>query len=437
MSMLRSKIFIIFFSILTSCRTLDFQQSADEDFDRKMQELSISYNTKAYYPVGRCTVGHTYDKTKGQRDFQLCKRGKNTWINGADKSDNNLYAFDKDNGQLKIIGKKPSGKVPVQRHYINCNKKILSQEELVECGYESNESRFNKESKFNFSETKDWTNDYKLDNNTTDSNELRFNFPETEDWTADYKLENNTIDSQELISENFTFLNNLNMADINRLIGGSVRKNGGDLSNKKLFCEGTKTYLGVYKFKAQKFIEFETYDKATVTDITLTNKSDWESRDFDAYFFNPSKTEEEFSYHIGGASDGIKREKVMLNRVFEKKNKKQVLINCLKKDKSIDESFLKFEQELSESSFACYKDSIHKSSFDADKIIDRTTLEMDAGMFNKFLFGIFGTDTANFSCKIADKSLKKDMLKEYNELKNDYELFIKNRKDEDEANYKI
>ena len=29
------------------------------------------------------------------------------------------------------------------------------------------------------------------------------------------------------------------------------------------------------------------------------------------------------------------------------------------------------------------------------------------------------------------------MLKEYNELKNDYELFIKNRKDEDEANYKI
>ena len=74
------------------------------------------------------------------------------------------------------------------------------------------------------------------------------------------------------------------MADINRLIGGSVRKNGGDLSNKKLFCEGTKTYLGVYRFKAQKFIEFETYDKATVTDITLTNKSDWESRDFDAYF---------------------------------------------------------------------------------------------------------------------------------------------------------
>ena len=55
----------------------------------------------------------------------------------------------------------------------------------------------------------------------------------------------------------------------------------------------------------------------------------------------------------------------------------------------------------------------------------------------KFLFGIFGTDTANFSCKIADKSLKKDMLKEYNELKKDYELFIKNRKDEDEANYKI
>ena len=407
--MLRFKIFIIFF-IITSCRTLDFQQNTDEDFDRKMQELSISYNTKAYYPVGRCTVAHTYDETKGQRDFQICKRGKNTWINESNKKDNNLYAFDKDNGQLKVIGKKPSRNVAVQRHYINCNKKILSQEELVECGYESNESRFNKESKFNF--------------------------PETKDWTADYKLENNTIDSQELISENFTFLNNLNMADINRLIGGSVRKNGGDLSNKKLFCEGTKTYLGVYRFKAQKFIEFETYDKATVTDITLTNKSDWESRDFDAYFFNPSKTEEEFSYHIGGASDGIKREKVMLNRVFEKKNKKQALINCLKKDKSIDESFLKFEQELSESSFACYKDSIHKSSFDADKIIDRTTLKMDAGMFNKFLFGIFGTDTANFPV-IADESLKKDMLKEYNELKNDYELFIKNRKDEDEANYKI
>ena len=79
------------------------------------------------------------------------------------------------------------------------------------------------------------------------------------------------------------------MADINRLIGGSVRRNGGDLSNKKLFCEGTKIYLGVYRFKAQKFIEFETYDKATVIDITLTNKSDWESRDFDAYFFNPSE----------------------------------------------------------------------------------------------------------------------------------------------------
>ena len=72
---------------------------------------------------------------------------------------------------------------------------------------------------------------------------------------------------------------------------------------------------------------------------------------------------------------------------MKKKNKKQALINCLKKDKSIDESFLKFEQELSESSFACYKDSIHKSSFDADKIIDRTTLKMDAGMFNKFLLG--------------------------------------------------
>ena len=125
MSMLRSKIFIIFFSILTSCRTLDFQQHTDEDFDRKMQELTISYNTKAYIPVGRCTaVAHTYDETKGQRDFQICKRGNNTWINESNKKDNNLYAFDKDNGQLKVIGKKPSRNVPVQRHYINCNKKF-------------------------------------------------------------------------------------------------------------------------------------------------------------------------------------------------------------------------------------------------------------------------------------------------------------------------
>ena len=125
MSMLRSKIFIIFFSILTSCRTLDFQQHTGKNFDRKMQELTISYNTKAYYPVGRCTVAHTYDETKGQRDFQICKEERIRGLMNLTK-DNNLYAFDKDNGQLKVIGKKPSRNVVVQRHYINCNKNSLT-----------------------------------------------------------------------------------------------------------------------------------------------------------------------------------------------------------------------------------------------------------------------------------------------------------------------
>ena len=74
MSMLRSKIFIIFFSILTSCRTLDFQQYTDEDFDRKMQELTISYNTKAYIQLEDVLLLIPMTKLRVKEIFKFAKR---------------------------------------------------------------------------------------------------------------------------------------------------------------------------------------------------------------------------------------------------------------------------------------------------------------------------------------------------------------------------
>lgn len=109
MSMLRSKIFIIFFSILTSCRTLDFQQYTDEDYDRKMQKFAHAIKTKANIPVGGCTLVDIVSPKYGKITNKFCKRGKNRWINDADKSDNNLYAFN-ENGVLYVVGSKPENK---------------------------------------------------------------------------------------------------------------------------------------------------------------------------------------------------------------------------------------------------------------------------------------------------------------------------------------
>ena len=105
MSMLRSKIFIILFFLLSSCKTFVLQKN-QYDHEKEMQEFSHAIKTKANIPVGGCTLVDIVSPKYGKITNRFCKRGKNRWINEADKSDNNLYAFN-GNGVLYIVGSKP------------------------------------------------------------------------------------------------------------------------------------------------------------------------------------------------------------------------------------------------------------------------------------------------------------------------------------------
>ena len=105
MSMLRSKIFIILFFLLSSCKTFVLQKN-QYDHEKEMQEFSHAIKTKANIPVGGCTLVDIVSPKYGKITNRFCKRGKNRWINEADKSDNNLYAFN-ENGVLYIVGSKP------------------------------------------------------------------------------------------------------------------------------------------------------------------------------------------------------------------------------------------------------------------------------------------------------------------------------------------
>ncbi len=362
--------------------------------------------------------------------------------NKVDKTYDNLQdnEFNQSHKNLKPLGQSTNS---VENNY-DCDSNNLSQEQIVECEFKIEQKVKQKEVELKQKEVEQSQKELQRNQMKKWSQEEVKKINEG-DWTKGY--------SQEIISENLNFLNNLTFSDVDRLIGNKLRKKGDDLSNKNLFCEGTKKYLNVYKFKAQKFIEFKTYNSAIITDITLTDKSDWSSRGIDAYFFNPSKDKNEFYYNIGGETDGIRREKIILYKKNENQdfivpsskegsekrfqNRKQVLAYCLEKDAYLNQFSKKFDRELSDSAFGCYQDIVYKSNFSADKTIDRTTLKMKAGIINKFLFGIFGTDTTNFSCKISDQSFKKLIVKQYNQLKEDYDKFINDRKEEDKSNYKI
>ena len=132
-----AKIFILLFLILTGCKTLVLDQN-NYDFEKRNQELALYWATKENIPIGGCTVVDIMSPKYGHLiSNRFCKRGKNRWINESDKSDNNLYAYNK-NGVLYIIGSKPdnAGKdVIYQRHFLNCDKEDLNQEELVECDF--------------------------------------------------------------------------------------------------------------------------------------------------------------------------------------------------------------------------------------------------------------------------------------------------------------
>tara|TARA_B100000579_G_C22114755_1_gene524750 strand:- start:194 stop:517 length:324 start_codon:yes stop_codon:yes gene_type:complete len=103
-----TKIFIILFLILTSCKTLVLDRN-NYDFEKRNQELALYWATKENIPVGGCTLVDIVSPKYGQITNRFCKRGKNRWINEADENDNNLYAFD-ENGVLHVVGSKPENK---------------------------------------------------------------------------------------------------------------------------------------------------------------------------------------------------------------------------------------------------------------------------------------------------------------------------------------
>ena len=108
MSTLRLKIFIILVFLLSSCKTFVLQKN-QHDHEKEMQEFSYAIKTKANIPVGGCTLVDIVSPKYGKITNRFCKRGTNRWINEADKSDNNLYAFN-ENGMLYVVGSKPENK---------------------------------------------------------------------------------------------------------------------------------------------------------------------------------------------------------------------------------------------------------------------------------------------------------------------------------------
>ena len=196
-----------------------------------------------------------------------------------------------------------------------------------------------------------------------------------------------------------------------------------DLSKRLLYCSGRKRHAN-YEFDVKIFLEFRNDYLGQMSEFVITKKSDWASKGWLSYGFDPALNETNFYYETTGINDGISTEKINISFL---NSESDLYLAC---DNGHFSNYGKLECRNPNHNYSY-------TEFGGNIIIDRTTLRLDNSIINKgielvlpTLGSLLNGSYADVKCvrsyDLNDKNTK--IIFPYKKLKVEYDSYLESRK---------
>lgn len=196
-----------------------------------------------------------------------------------------------------------------------------------------------------------------------------------------------------------------------------------DLSKKLLYCNGRKRHA-TFEFDVKIYLEFRNDYLGRMSEFIITKKSDWASKGWLSYGFDPALNETDFYYETTGINDGISTEKINISFL---NSDSDLYLAC---DNGHFSNYGKLECRKSNHNYSY-------TELGGNIIIDRTTLRLDNSIINKGIELVFPTlgsllkgSYSDVQCvrsyALDDKNTK--IILPYRKLKVEYDSYLESRK---------
>ena len=196
-----------------------------------------------------------------------------------------------------------------------------------------------------------------------------------------------------------------------------------DLSKRLLYCSGRKRHA-TFEFDVKIYLEFKNDYLGQMSEFVITKKSDWASKGWLSYGFDPALNEKYFYYETTGINDGISTEKINISFL---NSDSDLYLDC---DNGHFSNYGKLECRNPNHNYSY-------TEFGGNIIIDRTTLRLDNSLINKgielvlpTLGSLLNGSYADVKCvrsyDLNDKNTK--IIFPYKKLKVEYDSYLESRK---------
>ena len=199
-----------------------------------------------------------------------------------------------------------------------------------------------------------------------------------------------------------------------------------DLSKRLLYCSGRKRHA-TFMFDVKIYFEFRNDYLGRMSEFIITKKSDWASKGWLSYGFDPALNEIDFYYETRGINDGISTEKINISFL----NPDSDLYLACDNGHFSNNGTLECRKQKPSPEYGS------GLAIGGNIVIDRTTLRLDNSIMKKgieFLFPIFGSLlTGSYSDVKCERSYdlddkKKKIIFPYRQLKVEYDSYLESRK---------
>ena len=196
-----------------------------------------------------------------------------------------------------------------------------------------------------------------------------------------------------------------------------------DLSKRLLYCSGRKRHA-TFEFDVKIYLEFRNDYLGRMSEFVITKKSDWASKGWLSYGFDPALNETDFYYETTGMNDGISTEKINISFL---NSDSDLYLAC---DNGHFSNYGKLECRNPNHNYSY-------TELGGNVIIDRTTLRLDNSIINKGIELVFPTlgsllkgSYSDVQCvrsyALDDKNTK--IILPYRKLKVEYDSYLESRK---------
>ena len=196
-----------------------------------------------------------------------------------------------------------------------------------------------------------------------------------------------------------------------------------DLSKRLLYCSGRKRHA-TFEFDVKIYLEFRNDYLGRMSEFVITKKSDWASKGWLSYGFDPALNETDFYYETTGINDGISTEKINISFL---NSDSDLYLAC---DNGHFSNYGKLECRNPNHNYSY-------TELGGNIIIDRTTLRLDNSIINKGIELVFPTlgsllkgNYSDVKCvrsyALDDKNTK--IILPYRKLKVEYDSYLESRK---------